>query len=134
MATQAAIKAGQGIGAEAPQDSQITGNTRASVHDLRAGFGLSREKFGRLTGFSVRSLANWESGIQIPGEQARLRLTELERLLAALAKVIQPAAIPGWLIQPNSAFDGLKPLEVVERGQVDRLWRMVFFLESGVAS
>jgi hypothetical protein len=35
---------------------------------------------------------------------------------------------------PNPAFNGLKPLEVVERGEVERLWQMVFYLESGVAS
>ena len=42
--------------------------------------------------------------------------------------------IPQWLETPNQAFDGLKPLEVIERGQIDRLWRMLFYLESGVAS
>jgi hypothetical protein len=37
-----------------------------------------------------------------------------------------------WFQQPNPAFDGLKPLEVVERGQIDRIWAMVYHLESGV--
>ena len=43
-------------------------------------------------------------------------------------------AIPAWLDTPNQAFDGLKPLEVIERGENDRLWNMIFYLESGVAS
>jgi hypothetical protein len=30
--------------------------------------------------------------------------------------------------------DGLKPLEVIERGEIDRLWNMIFHLESGVTS
>jgi len=111
-----------------------SGASLRSVGDLRSGFGLSREKFGRLAGFSVRALANWESGTQRPGEQARIRLLEMERLLQALSRVIRPAAIPEWLDTPNPAFEGLKPLEVMERGQIDRLWRMIFYLESGVAS
>ena len=45
-----------------------------------------------------------------------------------------PEAIPQWLDAPNDAFDGLKPLEVIERGEIDRLWNMIFYLESGVAS
>ncbi len=118
----------------APQEQPESIFSPASVRQLRSGFGLSREKFGRLTGFSVRALAGWESGAQKPGEQARLRLTEIGRLLASLSKVIRSAAVPEWLDTPSSAFDGLKPLEVVERGQVDRLWRMIFYLESGVAS
>lgn len=58
----------------------------------------------------------------------------LDRLHDALARVIDPAVIPAWLDTPNPAFDGLKPLEVVERGHIDRLWKMVFFLESGAAA
>ncbi|MEX0713900.1 MAG: antitoxin Xre/MbcA/ParS toxin-binding domain-containing protein [Pirellulales bacterium] len=40
--------------------------------------------------------------------------------------------ISQWLQAPNDAFDGLKPLEVIERGQVDRIWRTIYLLESGV--
>ena len=49
-------------------------------------------------------------------------------------EVIRNDAIGPWLEQPNEAFDGLKPLEVIERGEVDRLWAMIFYLRSGVAS
>ncbi len=29
------------------------------------------------------------------------------------------------------AFDGLKPLEVIEGGEIDRLWEMMYRLKSG---
>ena len=41
---------------------------------------------------------------------------------------------PGWLETPNDAFGGLKPLEVIKRGEIDRLWNMIFYRESGIAS
>jgi len=103
-----------------------------SIAELRSSFGLGRDKFSRLTGFSLRSLAAWESGAQ-PGEVARVRFIELDRLHAGLARAIRSTAIHHWLDTPNSAFGGLKPLEVVERGEIDRLWRMIYELESGVA-
>lgn len=59
---------------------------------------------------------------------------EIEQLQSKLAEVVQPKAMAEWLDAPNDAFDGLKPLEVIERGEVDRLWTMIFYLESGVAS
>lgn len=62
------------------------------------------------------------------------RTEELKRLYARLSEVITPEAIPSWLDTPNDAFDGLKPLEVIERGEIDRLWNMIFYLESGVPS
>ncbi len=59
---------------------------------------------------------------------------EIERFRERLAEVVKPEAFPEWLETPNPAFDGLKPLEVIERGEIDRLWNMIFYLESGVAS
>lgn len=62
------------------------------------------------------------------------RIRELERFQERLAEVVRSEFIPEWLETPNQAFEGLKPLEVIERGEIDRLWDMIFYLESGVAS
>jgi hypothetical protein len=43
------------------------------------------------------------------------------RLRDLLARVVRPNVIPHWLTTPNPAFGGLKPLDVIERGEVDRL-------------
>jgi hypothetical protein len=32
--------------------------------------------------------------------------------------------------EPNPAFDGSTPLQVVERGETDRIWWMLYELES----
>ena len=74
---------------------------------------------------------NWESGCT-PDEAALRRLTEIDRLRSRLGQVMKPEFIHEWLSTPNEAFDGLKPLEVIERGEIDRLWDMLFYLESGV--
>lgn len=49
----------------------------------------------------------------------------------ALARVMNPAQVGRWLKAPNPAFDGSTPLQVVERGELDRIWRMLYDLESG---
>ena len=66
-----------------------------------------------------------ESGA-VPSEPLARRLTELERLTSALSEVIKRESLDKWLQKPNPAFGGLKPLEVVERGESDRLWEMIF--------
>jgi DNA-binding transcriptional regulator YiaG len=101
---------------------------------LRQTMHLPRKTFSRLLGFSERALADWESGKQPPNDQAERRLNELQRLQEGLRKVVKPEVIPHWIDTPNEAFGGLKPLEVIERGETDRLWRMIYFLESGIAS
>ena len=120
--------------------SRGTGHSRKAtlpppslVAALRAKLHLPRKTFSRLTGFSERAIADWEKGKAIT-EPGLRRMREIERLQERLAEVVEPEAIPQWLETPNPAFEGLKPLEVIERGEIDRLWTMIFYLESGVAS
>jgi transcriptional regulator with XRE-family HTH domain len=103
------------------------------VAALRAKLRLPRKTFSRLTGFSERAIADWEKGKAV-SEPGLRRMREIERLQERLAEVVERESIPQWLETPNPAFDGLKPLEVIERGEIDRLWTMIFYLESGVAS
>ena len=57
---------------------------------------------------------------------------EMPRLREALSDVVDPESLDLWFQTPNALFDGSKPLEVVERGEIDRLWNMVFQLRSGM--
>ena len=115
--------------ADAETDHQVQPRT---LRQLRDDLGLNQTELGRLIGFSTRWVAAQEAGgAGVPAER---RVMEIERLYEALCRVVKPESIKGWLTRPNTAFDGLKPLEVVERGPLDRLWQMIFFLESGVAS
>lgn len=93
-------------------------------------YGLKREELGRLTGFSLRALAEWSAG-KLPSQPAKRRLHEVRRFLDALAEIVKPERIPEWLHQSNPAFDRLTPLQVIELGEIDRLWAMVHELGSG---
>ena len=104
---------------------------RNLVGEVRSGFGISRRLLGRLTGYSERAIAGWEAGRSL-SEPSRQRMREMRRLQTALSRVIEPSVLPAWLERPNEEFGGFKPVEVIERGEVDRLWRMISELESGV--
>lgn len=56
---------------------------------------------------------------------------ELESLINALSEVMKRESIGPWLQSPNQAFEGLKPLEVIDRGEIDRIWSMIYHLRSG---
>ena len=93
-------------------------------------FDLTQDTFTWLTGFSTRAVANWAGGGKPSGSTTR-RLTELRRMVGALEKLVPAKVIGGWLKQPNEAFAGSTPLQVIERGELDRIWRMIYELESG---
>ncbi len=130
---RAAKKAFRATGETATATLPIVEDDSGRALQLRARLRMNRETFARLVPMSTRNLANIESG-KPPSATVGRRLNELKRTVNALAEVIQKDAIGPWLDQPNDAFDGLKPIEVIERGEVDRIWEMIFFLRSGVSS
>lgn len=114
-------------------DATLLFVSRTLVGELRADLGVSRRLFARLTGYSERAIASWEAGRDL-SEASRQRMLETRRLEKALARAMKASAIGRWLEEPNRAFRGLKPLEVIERGEIDRIWRMIFELESGAGA
>ena len=104
-----------------------------SVGTVRGRLGLSRKLFSRLAGFSERTIADWEGGKPV-SEPGLRRIKKLDRFRDRLSEIVAADAIPAWLDTPNDAFDGLKPLEVLERGEIERLWNVIFYLEAGVAN
>ena len=99
--------------------------------DVRSGLGVTRELFARLTGFSVRAITGWEAGRPI-SEPGLRRVKEMERLRAARAEGLREEFISQWLVTPCEGLSGLKPVEVLERGETDRLWRVVLLIGSGM--
>ena len=62
---------------------------------------------------------------------ARTNPREMDRLLDSLARLMKPKEVGQWLKQSNPAFDGSTPVQVIERGQIDRIWRILYYAESG---
>ena len=101
-----------------------------AVKQLRLLLKMPRPIFARLMGCSERALANWETGRPIQNIY-KSRLNELRKLYDELAEVTEPDTIGVWFTAPNEEFGGMKPIELIERGEMFRIWRMVFFLKSG---
>jgi len=101
---------------------------------LRKEMGLNRADFARMVGLSERSVATWEAGADLKESSLR-SIVEIGRLYAKLRQSFaSPEQLAAWLKTSNSAFDGSQPLQVIERGEIDRVWRMIYFLESGSSS
>ena len=112
-----------------PPQSRSFGN---QLMDLRKKLGITQKTFAQLISSSQRAVARWEAG-EKPGDQTKRTLAELRRLFDGLSGVMKKDYIAEWLSIPNPAFDNLKPIEVIERGESDRLWRMIYYLEAGEA-
>ena len=99
--------------------------------ELRSTLGMARESFGRLVNVSVRTIAAVES-TKIKVKKLERNYVEVKRLCDALNEVIDQECLGDWFNAHNKAFGELKPIEVIERGEIDRLWDMVYRLRSGM--
>jgi hypothetical protein len=110
----------------APQESE------PDVRRLSRAYNLSNEAVSRVTGASPRTVSYWNAGVA-PQRSSAQKIREVTRLFDALSDIIRAKAIGPWLQRPNGAFDGSTPLQVMERGENDRLWRMIWQIREGNA-
>src|SRR6266516_4057300 len=116
-----------------PRTSKIAPTPTSPVASLRRKYSIPQALLARLLDISLRSVSALESEAVTPGRAAR-RLKEVKRLCDALSEVSKASYIGQWLQLPNKMLGGLKPVEALERGQSDLVWRVVEGLRRGSQS
>ena len=122
------------IGGKARASSSLIASreTKPDLRRLLRTYNLSNEAVSRVTGASPRTVSYWNAGVA-PQRSSAQKIREVTRLFDALSDIIKAKSIGPWLQRPNDAFDGSTPLQVMERGENDRLWRMIWQIREGNA-
>ena len=94
------------------------------IHDEPVGFFITWT-------VAERTIADVESGGDSINKLKR-PYNEVYKLCEALSDVVDPACLGEWFQTPNDSFDGLTPIELIEQGDIDQLWNMVFELQTGM--
>ena len=108
-------------------------STTNRVESLRKKLDVTQKVLARILGVTERTIIDLEGGRPLSQGISR-RVTELDRLQRDLTKVVRSKSIGPWLTQPNDAFDGNTPADLIANGKVDLLWQMIFELRSGTTS
>ncbi len=114
----------------APGPAKSGSTSRRGVPPARVRYGITQEEFADLTGMSksvVSQIENNRKPAVTPGDRRRIR--EVERLCTEIAKIIRPAAVGAWLRSPNPRFHDSSPLEIIRRGEMDRVLRLAWHLQ-----
>ena len=85
-----------------------------SIRELADRFGVGQETLSRMTGFSPRAVAEWARG-KVPSAPVKRAFTEMDRLLDALAGLMQPKEVGRWLKEPNPPKEEYTKPHVIER-------------------
>ncbi len=104
----------------------------AQIKTLQEGFALNQlELATQLLRCAPRSLLLWNQGA-VPNESVLIRLEELSRLYKALAELMPENEVGPWMKRTNDYLEPLTPLEVINRGQIDRLWHIIHNVGTGM--
>ncbi|QEH32258.1 helix-turn-helix protein [Aquisphaera giovannonii] len=101
------------------------------IAKARKRLGLTQRLFARMIGATDRAVASWERGAAV-SPMASKQIAELERLAGELEGSMKPEFIPTWLNAPLQVLGGSSPIEAWGRGEADRVWRLAFFMGSGL--
>jgi len=101
-----------------------------SLKEFCKKFQVTQNDITRLMGYSAKSIATLATSGQTNAKSER-RIEEMTRLFNALSSVMKPEFIGQWLRTKNKNFEGAPPLQIIERGESDRVWRLIYQLETG---
>lgn len=88
----------------------------------------------RVLGTSPRSVTRWQSARSVPRRDSEERLLELKAVVDLVRSVLreQPARL--WLRSPNPDLGYEKPLDIVARGEYQRVIDSIMALAEGVTA
>ena len=110
----------------------IPAHLEAVLEQLEARFGLSTNQLAMTLGTTTRTLERWRSGESFPQRESRQRLDHLMDLGERLHETFATTeALSTWLGTNNTYLGGLKPVEVLQAGRVDRVLAAIEALDSG---
>ena len=90
---------------------------------------LSDAQIGSAVGAAPSTVRDWFARRSSPTGKRAERVAELAEIVDRLARVMEPDYIPVWLSRPIEALDDRKPLELIARGRVRQVARVISELE-----
>jgi transcriptional regulator with XRE-family HTH domain len=96
--------------------------TPVQPRDLRDVFRLSRERLARLIGVSAKTVERWEAKPVRPArDEVRARMAQLDEIARLGAAVYSREGLADFLDAPLAEWDGRTALQLIERGEADKV-------------
>lgn len=82
--------------------------------------GFTQKQIANATGATDRSVRNWATtGAIRPSYDERIR--ELSQISLLLSDTLSPRGVTQWLSARNGLLDGQRPIDLISKGQGDRV-------------
>lgn len=111
-------------------DADVT--LQGTITYLQRCLGISDHELAAIVGATPRSVARWRDDAALPQRAARRRIGDLVGLCERLLSTFEADDVQGWLRGENRALGGLRPIEAVRAGRLDRVHDALEVIDSGI--
>jgi DNA-binding XRE family transcriptional regulator len=113
----------------------VTTPPSLNPRSIRQSLGISRDRMGRLLEVTSKTVARLEDQDRLPAQSAAAtRLAKLKELADLGLLVYTPEGFVQFMATPLPAFGGLNALQMIERGDIDRVFAELASTYEGVPS
>lgn len=113
----------------------VTTPPSLNPRSIRRSLGISRDRMGRLLEVTSKTVARLEDQDRLPAQSAAAtRLAKLKELADLGLLVYTPEGFAQFMATPLPAFGGLNALQMIERGDIERVFAELASTYEGVPS
>lgn len=105
----------------------------ATLNHIMETLGITRQELARAVGASDKTVARWLANETYPQHGAREKLAQLEALTDLLAESwVDTESLQVWFHGENRYLGGLRPVDAVISGRIDRAEAAIEIILSGI--
>jgi hypothetical protein len=110
----------------------MTSAVARKLASLRAKGAMKNIEVANLLGTRPETVSRWNQGRAYPHANTEKTLLELEYIIDQLADFYEPNEARQWIFAPQKLLAGVSPAELIRKGRIDEVMRLVSQLRDAV--
>jgi hypothetical protein len=110
----------------------MTSAVARKLDSLRAKGAMKNIEVANLLGTRPETVSRWNQGRAYPHANTEKTLLELEYIIDQLADFYEPNEARQWIFAPQKLLAGVSPAELIRKGRIDEVMRLVSQLRDAV--
>jgi transcriptional regulator with XRE-family HTH domain len=101
------------------------------IENIKKTVGISGREVAQLLNTRPETVSRWRVGKAVPQPKPREDLLHLWWLTVQLAELYHPKEANLWLFSPNERLNGEHPVDLIQRGEIERVLKVIDQLKDG---
>lgn len=101
------------------------------IDDLRDRGGLKGTDVANIAAVSPATVSRWTAGKALPHPKTQLLISDLRYVVDRLSEFYSPEETRMWLYSKHRLLEGQRPIDMINRGQADKVLSVIESLDEG---